>query len=78
MNNNPILGLVQVLNSGGNPMAMLQQMAGGNPQIAQVAQMLRGKNSQQLQQMAQNMARERGVDINEMIRQLGINNASYK
>lgn len=76
--NNPIFALVQALNSGGNPMAMLQQMADGNPQIAQAVQLMRGKNPQQLQTMAQNMARERGIDINQLIRQLGINNASYK
>ena len=78
MQNNPIMMLVQAMNGGGNPMALIQQMAGQNPQIAQAYQLMQGKNPQQLQMMAQNMARERGIDINQMIRQLGINNASYR
>lgn len=76
--NNPIMMLVQAMNSGRNPMQMIQQMAGQNPQIAQAMQLMQGKSSQQLQMMAQNMARERGIDINQMIRELGINNASFR
>ena len=76
--NNPLLMLVQAVNSGQNPMALMQQMARQNPQIAQAVQLMQGKNPQQLQMMAQNMAKERGIDINEMIRQLGINNASMR
>lgn len=76
--NNPIMMLVQAMNSGGNPMAVMQQMGWNNPQIAQAYQMMQGKSPQQLQQMAQNMASERGIDLNMMMRQLGINNASYR
>lgn len=76
--NNPLMMLVQAMNSGQNPMALMQQMARQNPQIAQAMQLMQGKSPQQLQMMAQNMAKERGIDINEMIRQLGINNASMR
>lgn len=76
--NNPIMMLVQAMNNGGNPMQLMQQMAGQNPQIAQVMQLMQGKSPQQIQAMAQNMAKERGIDINEMMRQLGINNASRR
>lgn len=78
MQGNPVMMLVQAMNGGGNPMAVIQQMAGSNPQIAQAYQMMAGKSPQQLQQMAQNMANERGIDLNMMMRQLGINNASYR
>lgn len=77
MQNNPVMMLVQAMNNGGNPMALMQQMAGQNPQIAQAMQMMQGKSPQQLQSMAQNMARERGIDINQMVRDLGIN-TSYR
>lgn len=73
----PVLMLVQAMNNGGNPMQLIQQMAEQNPQIAQAFQMMQGKSPQQLQQMAQNMARERGVDLNQMLRQMGIN-ASWR
>lgn len=76
--NNPVLSLVQAMQRGGNPMVMMQQMAYQSPQVAQAVQMMRGKTPQQLQTMAQNMAQERGIDLNQMIRQLGINNASYR
>ena len=78
MQNNPIMMLVQAMNSGGNPMALLQQMAPQHPQAFQALQMMQGKNPQQLEQMAKGMAQERGIDINQMIRQLGINNASFR
>ena len=76
--NNPIMILVQAMRNGGNPMQMIQQMAGQNPQINQAYQLMQGKRPQQLQMMAQNMARERGIDINQMLRELGINNASRR
>lgn len=76
--NNPILSMVQTFNSGGNPMQMIEQMAKQDPYMAQAMQMIQGKSPQQLQVMAQNMAQERGIDINQMIRDLGINNASRR
>lgn len=71
--NNPVMALVQAIQQGSNPMALMQAMAQQNPQAAQVLRMMQGKNPQQLQQMAQNMAKERGVDINQMLRKMGIN-----
>lgn len=76
--NNPVLALVQAMQQGRNPMALMQTMAQQNPQVAQAMQLMQGKSPQQLQAMAQNMAKERGIDINEMMRQLGINNASRR
>lgn len=75
--NNPVMMLVNIMRNGGNPMLAMSQMAGQNPQIAQAMQLMQGKSPQQLQMMAQNMARERGVDLNQMIRQFGIQ-ASYR
>lgn len=76
--NDPLLSMVQMFNSGRNPMPMIEQMAKQDPYMAQAYQLMQGKNPQQLQAMAQNMAKERGIDLNEMIRQLGINNASRR
>ena len=73
--NNPVLALVQAMQQGQNPMALMQAMAHQNPQVAQALQMMQGKSPQQLQSMAQNMARERGVDLNQMLRQMGINDS---
>ena len=75
--NNPVLALVQAMQQGRNPMALMQTMAQQNPQVAQALQMVQGRRPQQLQQMAQNMARERGIDLNQMLRQMGIK-ASFR
>lgn len=72
MMNNSVMQLMNMVRNGGNPMQLLQQMAGRNPQAAQVLQMMRSKNSQQLRSMAENMCRERGTSIEQVARQLGI------
>lgn len=72
MVNNPIMALINVMKSGGNPNAMLQQMAGSDPRIGQAMQMMQGKSPQQLRSMAENMARERGTTVQDVARSLGI------
>lgn len=69
--NNPVIALVNAAKSGRNPMQMIQQMAGQDPQMRQFMQMVNGKNPQQLRQMAENMARERGTNVEAVIKQLG-------
>ena len=72
MMNNPLLMAVQMLNAGQNPALFIQQAATRNPRIAQAMQMMRGKSPQQIEQIARNMARERGIDINALAQQLGV------
>ena len=72
MMNNPMMAMLQMARNGGNPMQMLQQMAGQNPQAAQAMRLIQGKNPQQLRQIAENMAKERCVDLNQMAHQMGI------
>ena len=38
----------------------------------QVQQMIQGKNETQLKEMAQNIAKERGIDLNSFANQFGI------
>lgn len=64
--------LIQAARSGRNPMEMLQQMAAGNPAAASLMQSIRGKSPAELQQMAANLARERGTDLQTVANQLGI------
>lgn len=72
MQSNLIVQLAQLARGGGNPMQALQQMAGRDPRVSAAYTMLQGKNPQQLRQMAENMARERGVDIQALARRLGL------
>lgn len=70
---NDILGIMlRHVQGGMTPDAVLGQMARSDPRAAQALQMMQGKNSQQLRQMAENMARERGTSIEEIARSLGI------
>lgn len=76
--NNPLMAMLNALRSGGNPMALIQQMAMQSPEMRQFMQMVQGKSTAQLKQMAENMAKERGVSINDVARQLGITIPSDK
>lgn len=76
--NNPIFQIMQMARSGGNCGALLQQLAAQDPRVGQTLQMLNGKSPQEMQQIAQNMARERNIDLNQMLQQFGFTGASGK
>ena len=58
----------QIQNSQ-NPQAALQNMLMQNPNIAQISQLLKF-NGGSLQQVAQYIANQRGIDLNVLIREL--------
>lgn len=70
MPNNPMQMLMQMMQGGGNPMLFFDQMGRNNPQVQQFNQMIRGKNSNQLRSMAENIAKERGIDLDQFIKQM--------
>ena len=72
MMSNPIFQLASLSRNGGNAMQMLQRMASQDPRAAQAINMIQGKTPQQLQQIATNMARERGTTPQEIARSLGL------
>lgn len=72
MVNNPAALLTQMIGRGMNPQILMQQMAASDPRVAQAMQMMRNKSPQQLEQMARNMARERGVSVEDVARSLNI------
>jgi len=76
--NNPMFQIMNVMRSGGNPAALLNQLAGQNPQVRQAMQMMRGKSPAELQQMAQNMARERNLDLNQILQQFEMTDPSSR
>lgn len=71
--NNPVMQMIGMLQNSKNPMTIMQKLAGQNPQLQQVMQLANGKNPMQLQQMAENLAKERGVNLQEFMKQMGIN-----
>ena len=67
--NNPILRAAM---GGISPTQFLQQMAGQNPMAAQAMNLIRGKTPEQLHQIADNMAKQRGTTVEGIARQYGI------
>ena len=56
--------------SGMNPETILEQM--GGPQARQAKQIIHGKSTAQLRNIAMNMAQQRGVNLGELAQQLGV------
>ena len=70
--NNLFNSLLRNIQGGANPNALLSQMARSDPRAAQALQMLQGKTPEQLRQMAENMARERGTSVEQIAQSLGL------
>lgn len=73
LSNSPIMEIANLVRLGQNPMSMIQMLSGQNPQIAQGMNLIRGKNANQLQATAVNLAKERGIDLNQLAQSLGLN-----
>lgn len=72
MTNNPMQLLMTALQRGADPRHLINQMARNNPQMAQAAKMISGKNGAELQQMALNMCREQGTTPEQVMKALGL------
>ena len=72
MGNNPIVNLINAVRGGGNPDALVQQMISNHPQRDQLQKILNGKTPDQLLGVAENMCRERGVSMGDVLKQYGI------
>lgn len=72
--NNPMQMFMNMIQSGGNPM-QLMNMFGNNPMMGQAQKMLQGKSPQEMQQTIINIAKQKGIDENQlkqMANQFGI------
>lgn len=50
----------------------MNQMLGNNPNYQRAMQMANGKDQNQLQQVAQNLCDQRGINLNDFINRLGL------
>lgn len=69
---NPMMRMIQLMRNGQSPMGMMQEMAMQDPRAQQAVNMIQGKSPQQLEQTARNMAREKGIDLDMVMRQMGL------
>lgn len=77
--NNPMQMIFQMLQGGQNPQQILQQLMSSNdPKIVQavqqfnMAQQQMQQNGMSMQQYAQQYARQNNIDINQVMRSLGM------
>lgn len=70
--NNIVSLLLNGVRNGNNPVQMLSNMTQNNPAVGNLMQIVQGKNPQQLEQVARNMYREAGIDIESVARQMGL------
>lgn len=69
MGNNPMVQIINMMRGGGDPNALMQQVIKQNPQLHQIAA---GKSPEQLMSIAENMCRERGTNVDAVLKQFGI------
>lgn len=69
---NPMQMMMQMIQGSGNPVQALMSMSQQNPQMQQAMQMLNGQTPAQMEQTVRRMAQQRGVDLNQIMRQMGI------
>lgn len=65
--------LLQAVMKSADPNRAFMQMAQTNPVLQQAMQMTNGKTPDQIRDMAREIARQRGIDLDSFIRELGIN-----
>ena len=69
---NPLSMLMQMMRTrSGNPAPLLEQLARQNPALRQAMDMTRGKSPQEIRQIADNMARQRGTTVEDILRRMG-------
>lgn len=71
MLNNP-MQLIGMLQNAQNPIGLLQQLFGNNPQFKQVMQIVHGKSPQELEQYVRNLAQGQNIDLLKLASQFGL------
>ena len=72
LGNSPIVQILNLARNGGDPSQLINQAISNHPQRQQIQPSVGGKNPQQLMQVAENMCRERGTSIDEVLGRFGI------
>ena len=65
--------MLQMFRGAKNPMAVVRQMANGNPQMQQLLNSIQNKTPQELEQYARNVAQSKNIDLKQYLGQFGLN-----
>lgn len=72
MQNNPLMQAINMARNGGNPMALLQQMAGQNPQMKQIMDTVNGKSQREMNDYMKKAAQQKGIDLGQLAQSIGM------
>ena len=72
MSTTPLGQMARVMQDGGNPMQIVSQMAQSNPQMRLGLDIMMRQGPQGIEKYARNMCRERGINPEDLIRQMGL------
>ena len=64
--------MLKAIRSQPNPTHGLMQLAREDPRVNQVMQMVNGKTPEEMEQIARQMAQQRGIDLDQVAQQLGL------
>ena len=64
--------ILAMLSQSPNPMGLIMQMYGNNPNYQQVMQLIQGKTPQQLEQYVRNLCQTQGIDLQSLARQYNL------
>lgn len=66
------LQMLSALQKAQNPMVLLNQLSGQNPQLKRVIEVMNGKSPQELEQYVRNVAQTQGIDLNQLAQKMGL------
>ena len=64
--------MLQMLQSSGNPQAMMQHMFGNHPLFKRAQMMLQGKNYKAQMKIIDNLCKQRGIDLTQLKQMFGV------
>ena len=72
LNTTPLGRMAQAMRGGANPMQVVGQMAQSDPTMRLGYKIISKQGPEGVEKYARNMCRERGINPDDMIRQLGL------
>lgn len=70
--NSPIGQMISMMRNGQNPQALVQQMMNQNKDFGNLVNSLNGKDQSQINDIISKTAKERGVDLNQLAKEIGM------
>ena len=66
------LQMLGALQKAQNPIGLLNQIVGQNPQLKRVLEIVNGKSPKEIEQYVRNTAQTQGLDLNQLAKKMGL------